>query len=207
MNLDPLVVPRHEARAKAAEYAAAARATGDPTDVGLARVYRRTLKGDPVIRLPEAIAAAGRFPNGLPRLAVVRANATRCFVSLNRWGGVDRLTFKTEQDIQHLGGRVGARHVLVNVPTPPDAPSQLRSSISRQRWEGSTLVPLVPPRYRPTRPRLSSCHVLWEVEEWGPIPPVDPALLRHIHGDLWAVLATWELTELERAVLPGRGQP
>jgi len=32
-------------------------------------------------------------------------------------------------------------------------------------------------------------------------PPRDPALIRHIRGDLWAVLAVWDLTELERAVL------
>lgn len=32
----------------------------------------------------------------------------------------------------------------------------------------------------------------------------DPALLKHIGGDLYAVLATWDLTELERSVLGGR---
>jgi hypothetical protein len=34
--------------------------------------------------------------------------------------------------------------------------------------------------------------------------PVDPALLRHIRGDLWAVLAVWNLTDLERYVLSQR---
>lgn len=33
--------------------------------------------------------------------------------------------------------------------------------------------------------------------------PVDPALLKHIGGDLYAVVATWDLTDLERAVLDG----
>jgi hypothetical protein len=46
--------------------------------------------------------------------------------------------------------------------------------------------------------------VLWEVEEWKRIPPVDPALIRHVRGDLWAVLATWDLTDLERYVLSQR---
>jgi hypothetical protein len=73
-----------------------------------------------------------------------------------------------------------------------------------RRRMASTVVPLVPPRFRPRRPRLARCHVLWEVEEWSPVPPVDPALLRHIRGDLWAVLATWDLSPLERAVLGGR---
>ncbi|MGH3300400.1 MAG: hypothetical protein ACRDOK_01755 [Streptosporangiaceae bacterium] len=36
------------------------------------------------------------------------------------------------------------------------------------------------------------------------VPPRDPALLRWIRGDLWAVVAQWDLTELERAVLSSR---
>lgn len=40
--------------------------------------------------------------------------------------------------------------------------------------------------------------------EWRPEPPKDPALLRHIGGDLYSVVAVWDLTELERAVLAGR---
>lgn len=42
------------------------------------------------------------------------------------------------------------------------------------------------------------------VPGWQPVPPTDPLLLRHLHGDLYAVLAAWDLTPLERAVLAGR---
>jgi hypothetical protein len=42
------------------------------------------------------------------------------------------------------------------------------------------------------------------VEEWTRVPPRDPALLRHIRGDLWVVLAVWDLTDLERLVLSQR---
>lgn len=45
--------------------------------------------------------------------------------------------------------------------------------------------------------------ILWEAE-WQAVPPKDPALLRHLGGDLYAVVAVWDLTELERAVLGGR---
>jgi hypothetical protein len=44
---------------------------------------------------------------------------------------------------------------------------------------------------------------LFEVDQWEPVPPTDPALLKHIAGDLYAVLAVWDLTELERAVIAG----
>ena len=64
------------------------------------------------------------------------------------------------------------------------------------------MVPLVPPPLRPAH-ALRNYHVLWEAD-WQQAPPADPALLKHIGGDLYAVLAIWDLTELERAVLAGR---
>jgi hypothetical protein len=67
--------------------------------------------------------------------------------------------------------------------------------------QGHTIVPLIPPEHRPNRNRLPRFHILWEVEKWDPTPPRDPALLKWIGGDLWEVVATWDLTELERAVL------
>jgi hypothetical protein len=66
------------------------------------------------------------------------------------------------------------------------------------------MVPLIPPRFRPSPRRLRHCHILWEVEQWTMTAPHDPALLRHVCGDLWAVLAVWDLTELERLVLSQR---
>ena len=39
-----------------------------------------------------------------------------------------------------------------------------------------------------------------------PRPPGDPALLRHVGGDVYAVEAVWELTELEKLVLSGRSR-
>jgi hypothetical protein len=40
-----------------------------------------------------------------------------------------------------------------------------------------------------------------------PRPPGDPALLRPIGGDLYAVEAVWDLTELEQLVLSQRRLP
>lgn len=69
-----------------------------------------------------------------------------------------------------------------------------------------TMAPLVPADVRPATGQLRDWHVLWEVEAWHDspqtmTPPRDPYLLRYIGGSLWAVLAEWDLTELERAVM------
>jgi hypothetical protein len=37
-----------------------------------------------------------------------------------------------------------------------------------------------------------------------PTAPVDPLLVRHLQGSLYAIVAAWDLTPLERAVLMGR---
>ena len=49
---------------------------------------------------------------------------------------------------------------------------------------------------------LDRYFILWEAD-WQRRAPVDPALLRPVGGDLYVVVATWDLTDLERAVLNG----
>lgn len=92
-----------------------------------------------------------------------------------------------------MGALVGKHTVRVEVPSPTH----------QSRYYASTMVPPIPPRFRPRWPRLSQFHVLWEVEKWTQVAPKDPALLKWIGGDLWSVHAAWDLTELERAVLSG----
>lgn len=200
MDLATITIPPEEAMAKLAEYrGAVASDNGGPEDRALARAYRIARQGRPIIRLSDAIAGGGFFPNGLPRIAVIRADATHCYVfrAWRRSGRVGYL-FADQPNPRSFGALVGLHTVSVAVDEPP------RDTTDSTSFRGSTVVPLVPPAKRPTRPALGSCHVLWEVEDWSPTPPVDPALLHHIRGDLWAVLAAWDLTELERAVLSQR---
>jgi len=64
-------------------------------------------------------------------------------------------------------------------------------------------VPIIPGYLRPKR-GLQNYHILWEAE-WSRGVPVDPYLLRRIgQGDLWLVVAAWELTEVERAAMSTR---
>jgi len=64
-------------------------------------------------------------------------------------------------------------------------------------------VPLIPVHLRPKR-GLANYHILWEAE-WRRLPPVDPLLIRRLgKGDLWVVVAAWDLTEVERAAIAAR---
>jgi hypothetical protein len=196
MDLAPLDISKEEATAKLAEYEQALRGERTAEDEAIAAGYRAAARGLPVISLSRAIAAGGFHDSGLPRLAVIGAEATECYA---RWDG-SALVFADRDDrMANRGALVGVHTVRVPVAAD-DLPAH-----RAYRWEAArTLVPLIPPKCRPRPRRLRHCHILWEVDEWAMVAPRDPALLRHVRGDLWAVLATWDLTELERLVLTQR---
>ena len=197
MNLTTLDIDVDRAKAGLDEYRAALRVERNAEDEAIAAGYRAAARGLPIISLSTAVAAGGFFDNGLPRIAVCRAGATACMVET--WWSGHGLTFYDEWATgRPVRALVGSSHVTVNVELPP----------GRRTHRARTIVPPVPPRFRPKRAgRLRRYHILWEVEKWDPTPPRDPALLRHIRGDLWAVLATWDLTAVERQVLAQRVTP
>jgi len=62
-------------------------------------------------------------------------------------------------------------------------------------------VPLIPPKHLPKS--LTNCYLLWEVENWKVVTK-DPILLKKISNSLYSVIATWNLTKLERLIIAGR---
>ena len=92
MNLASLEVPEDEAREKLAEYEQALGAHRTAEDAAIAAGYRAAARGFAVISLPRTVAAGGFHDNSLPRIAVIRADATECYA---RWAG-DALIFTDE---------------------------------------------------------------------------------------------------------------
>jgi len=197
MDLATLELDPEEAKARLDEYTTGLRGERTAEDRLLAMAYRAAARGLPIISLSQSVRAGGYFEDScLPRIAIARADAKTCTVERG-WAGRE-VTYTDE----YASGRpvtaaVGANHVIVRDLELPEG---------RHQWRGTTVVPPVPPRHRPTRrnAQLRSHHILWEVEKWDPTPPRDPALLTHLRGDLWIVLAVWDLTDLERLVLGQR---
>jgi hypothetical protein len=197
MNLETIGISPAEAREKLDEYQHMIAEERTAEDMAIAAGYRAAVRGLPVISLPRTVAAGGFHDNSLPRIAVARADVTECFA---RWDGTSIVYADRDDNDVNRGALVGKHSVRVTL-----AGDDLPAPFARRRWKaGSAMVPLIPPRHRPRFRRLHSLHILWEVEEWAWVAPEDPALIRHIRGDLWSVLATWNLTELERLVLSQR---
>lgn len=155
--------------------------------VALMTGYRELSRGRRILELGAAMRQAGLDELGRPRLAICRASAGYCwFESLG-----SEVSWRDKQERWSL--RSNSRRMV-----------RLPRGVFTGNVTGKTLraiVPCVPPRFRP-RGNLSGYRILWEAE-WETVP-VDPMLLKPLGGTLYAVLAHWDLTPLEQAVLQRR---
>lgn len=216
MQLDTIEVPQDIARREFLNYRRLAREQRTAEDEQMMRAYREAAKGQRLIRLPDVLRAGGLSerevdlthwnyerkrsePSGekgviaFPRLAVARADIKHVFCSgIDRNGGV---TF--EYDARSSYAHETRKRFDVRGATFEHALEFQRAT------RKVAMVPSIPPALRPGS-HLRNFHILWEAE-WKvrPLPPGDPALLKHVGGDLYAVLAVWDLTPLEQAVLAG----
>lgn len=215
MQLETIAMPKTEARKAFLAYRDAVKdhrgRSSDQvrTDEHLMRAYRELARGHQLIRLSEALAAGGtttveweRWGRSgeieVPLLACTRADAAFAYTDGIRDSGA--LTMRGKENIGPSN-----RRDRVDVPAGTFARGE-RSTIP---WGlcARAMAPLIPPHFRPKRGSLGLYHVLWGPAEWQvhdvPPPPGDPALLRQIDGDLYAVVAIWDLTPVEQAVLGG----
>lgn len=198
MNLTTIEMPATQAREKVAEYLKAVRQRHNAEDAAILAGYRALASGRALIDLPETISAGGVDAQGRPMLAVCRADAQRVFMRRGARGDVVFSVAKPsgwrggwEQTGEGSRGRKTIARITLRAGTLPEG-----------KWvDAIARVPLVPPSLRPAT-SLAGYAVLWEAD-WEKAP-VDPALLKHIGGDLWAVCAVWDLTPLEQKVLMGR---
>lgn len=169
--------------------------------------------GKTLINLADAIRNGGCDEKGWPRFAVMAADAKWCHLGVRAMSsGLTRWTFAPRDPTERQSDRLIYRSVV---------PTKEGETVETGNWGWQSerrraLVPNVPPELRPrgkgtwknTPIALRHFLILWEVPEWeqAPMPPGDPALLRHLGGELYTVEAVWDLTELEQAVLAGRSR-
>lgn len=190
MKLETIEMPRNEAREAFLHYRRAVRERRNTEDEAIMRGYKALAMGKRIINIRETLLAGGFDDLHRPRLALARADAKSCLVQ-SFWDG--DLRFYADVQNPWNAKKADTRSYR-----------QLRTWPDEQRFhvaEARAIVPIVPPQLRPAH-ALTGYDVLWEAE-WRRMAPVDPALLKHLGGDLYVVVATWDLTELERTVITG----
>ena len=193
MNVATIQMDPGQAREKLKEYRGRKHRAADAEYQRVELAYEQLAKGTPLIILSDAIAAAPRDEKGRPRLAIARADRRQVHYSRS-WDRVHQFDASSQR-----GGRPSAE-LTIRVPVATEGQSGYVS--------GWALIPMVPPAVIGNR-ALDTHFILWEVEAWadsrtGAKPDLDPYLLRRVDEDLFAVVAEWDLTDVERAVMRGR---
>lgn len=208
MNVQTIEMDPQEARERLDAYRASLQRRADEEYEAAVAGYEALAEGTPVLQYGPAIAHAPRDDEQRPLLAIARADRQQVEFE---WRGGTRATFSATS-LARWDGRLRGDHRLILDVTMRE-PHGLKDRWGyAKRVNGWALVPMVPPHAIEAiggRSNLKDHLILWEVEAWADqpiraVPDRDPYLLRPIHGDLCAVVAEWDLTDLERAVMAGR---
>lgn len=213
MEVEELTLPKERAEA---EFNALRQALKQNTKLRKEQIYKdqravygHMRYGKKIIDIYESFQKAGLNKDGDPKLAICGADAKQCHCykfkdgsavyADQRWITVPRKTFGD-----------------VKLPPATFKWIALKPEIPLSNWQNDikgnkniqTLVPIIPAKIlvNEVNVLLKNYHILWEVEEWKPVPPKDPILLKQLTPNLFGVLATWDLTPLERAIIRGRIQ-
>jgi hypothetical protein len=212
MQVEQLAMPEEEAKKNLAAmrelFKRNYRLKGQPVLKDMQRVYGHMQKnGAKVIDLWEAFKSSGLDKNGDTKIAISRAD----FKQVQLFKEQDGSGFFTG-----YMGRWKPRKTISrgDIETPANTFNWLRPDMTKPAtWNNDIIrkivkapVPLIPPAILidEVKFNLKNYYILWEVEEWKQIPPKDPMLLKQLTPNLYGVLATWDLTELERAIIRGR---
>jgi hypothetical protein len=170
-----------------------------PIDWEIQRAYQLLAKGKTVIRAIESVKNAGLNRQFVPKLAITPATAKICYLRRYQDGAASMSNIHAWSDRKSDFKFRAGTFVFPHESFPIGWDHKTRAD----RSDHEATVPLIPVHLRPKR-GLASYHILWEAD-WSRGVPVDPLLLRRIgYADLWLVVASWELTQVEVAALATR---
>lgn len=165
-------------------------------------------KGYPILDIENVMRNAPVDSKERPRLAICRADQKQCHLY---WREESEMLFFLE-----MGRSSWSNHGSLNISVNMNRRHHFtglnisKSVMISKPLEGYALVPMIPPKIE-LKAAISNYFILWEVEGWADKqinskPDKDPYLLRRINSTLFAIIAEWDLTELERTIMKGRNQ-
>lgn len=191
MNVSTLSVPWDVAVKRADDIKALKNKT--PEDEYLLSMYRAVRRHNlRILDLRTAFTQTGVDPEtGHPRLGFAASDWSNTYLDHDYAG----LKFRGNNDFWRQSSTTpGAKYRQFKFPA--DIVPGLKLDIRL-----SAAVPYCPPDIRP-KDHLRNYCTLWECEKWNVHAySKDPFLLKHIHGCLFAIVAEWELTDLEASLL------
>lgn len=196
MNVQTITMSKHEARARQRSYRDGLRRRVSEEWQQAEKAYRELANGRPLLSMQKVLELAPVDEKQRLRVAIARADQQQVRAT---FGQLRRTVVQYDAHFNSWGPSSGTLTLAFDTPR-----------VWEQWREGYALVPMVPPEVK-RHHDLSKHFVLWEVEEWSDRrlsarPDRDPLLLRRISADLFAVVAEWELTPVEQAIMASRLQ-
>lgn len=171
----------------------------------LLAVYGHLKHGGKIIDVFEAFRKAGLNEEGHPKLAIVSFDARWCYLYKKNNGAAIFSKENKEAWKTHAVKGIG------DVELPPDTYEWDAEKLEKEGLRFKTVAPMIPPRVN----AIASAklvpqyyHVIYEPEIWAkskvPTPPRDPILVKRLTPNIFGIIATWDLTKLERSIIRGR---
>lgn len=193
MNVETMTIDPALAREKLKAYRARTHKDAEAEYSAAAKLFEAAADGDRLIVAGDVIRNSPFDEMGRPKLAIARADRKQ--VALYRQERdmlFDSRANHSPYD-DHINSQLMHRYA---------APYH-KQKYGWERWYAT--VPMVPADVRPETGQLRQWHILWEVDIWldRPVvePPRDPFLLEHVAGDVFKVIAEWDLTPLEQQAM------
>ncbi len=192
MNVPTIEVSKQEALIKIEDYKSLNQSQKTREDERLLSLYKAVSNGARVINVANAFKLTGLNEKGQPKLAISRADFKDVWFhprrALNGFSGTATGAFSPDRWFKSQNTAMG-----FGLPA---------NTFDNEKLVGGSIhsrVPHIPPGIRPTI-HLRNFHILFEVQNWK-VYPVDPFLMRRIEGNLFIIVAEWELSELEAMLL------
>lgn len=198
MKIESISIPKEEAQKEWKEYNKILKERQEKYLKDMKNLYYHLKEGRKVLDIYKVFKDAGVSDAGFPKMAISLADKKTVYF-LEDAKGSGRFSYDSWR------GEWYKSDVLLPSNTFPEKRDEKGVPLDSYKLKTlHTTVPIVPARYLP-KGKLENYYILWEVETWEEIiPPKDPILLRRINDNMFVVLAFWDLTPLERAIIHGR---
>lgn len=158
-------------------------------------------EGKELIDVYKIMKEVGLNENNEPKLAIARADIEQVFFEkrdegsgrFNMEGGWNRSGWKTDVELPQKTFNIHWERIEGR----EDTHWNIKNKTIKTR------VPLIPVELLPEGD-LKNYYILWETKEWEEVPETkDPILLKRISENLFVILGSWDLTELEQSIISG----
>lgn len=208
-NTPTITISKEKASEIYGEYKEAVKTRKEKIYHDLKKTYYHLSKGHKVLDIFEVFKKSGVDKRGEPKLAISVA-------------GKREVHFCKEEGGAGIFYESGEKWNKSRVRLPSNTfPQWEGGKTGRKTWDGKeiigilretvkTKVPIVPPYLLPTKTgKLDNYYILWETSDWqqseDSMPKAkDPFLLIRINANAFIVLAEWDLTKVEQAIIRGK---